>query len=129
MRDESPRTPKRYFSFEEIAWAACTACGAQRAGLGSPERGGIDVLAREIVVVLARRYTMLSYPEIAAKLHGGGHSSQATAYRRAMDDLDGLSAPTRRARAADDHIPESRRAAIEHAERLLMGARSHGGER
>ncbi|MBX3390442.1 MAG: ATP-binding protein [Phycisphaeraceae bacterium] len=52
------------------------------------------VLARSIIVHLARRLTTLSFPEIARAMNRPNHSSVITAHNRLLAQLKGHTAPT-----------------------------------
>ena len=86
-----------------IVDATCEELGVQRDDLASTGRHRRVVLARGVVVHLAREMTTLSFPEIARHLGRSAHSSAHAAARRVRDMLDrGEELP------ADDRMPSAR---------------------
>ena len=71
-----------------IVDAACEELGVSRDDLASAGRHRKVVLARGVVVHLAREMTTLSFPEIARHLGRTAHSSAHAAARRVRDMMD-----------------------------------------
>jgi chromosomal replication initiator protein len=71
-----------------IVEAACEALGVAHDDLASSGRHRRVVLARGLVVHLAREMTTLSFPEIARHLGRSAHSSAHAAARRVRDMID-----------------------------------------
>jgi chromosomal replication initiation ATPase DnaA len=71
-----------------IVEAACEALGVAHDDLASSGRHRRVVLARGLVVHLAREMTTLSFPEIARHLGRSAHSSAHAAARRIRDMID-----------------------------------------
>ncbi len=68
--------------------ATCSELGVAREDLSATGRHRRVVLARGVVVHLAREMTTLSYPEIARHLGRSAHSSAHAAARRIQDMID-----------------------------------------
>ena len=81
MRGAPPR-------ISAIVDAACEELGVSRDDLASAGRHRKVVLARGVVVHLAREMTTLSVPEIARHLGRTAHSSAHAAARRVRDMMD-----------------------------------------
>ncbi len=71
-----------------IVDAACEALSVTREDLASSGRHRRIVMARGVIVHLAREMTTLSFPEIARQLGRSAHSSAHAAARRVHDMLD-----------------------------------------
>ena len=80
-----PRTPVR---LGEIIEAVCTRIGVESDELLGRGRHRRVVLARGLVVHLARELTTLSFPEIARGLGRENHSTVHTAARRILRNLE-----------------------------------------
>jgi chromosomal replication initiator protein len=72
---------------ERIIGAVCERCGVQPGELGNNGRTRRVVLARSLVVLLARKMTNLSYPEIARGIGRPNHSTVITQIRALEDRI------------------------------------------
>jgi chromosomal replication initiator protein len=80
------RTPLR---FEHVAAAVQEELGVTTAQLASRSRHKHVVLARALIVHLARQLTSMSFPEIAAAMGKPNHSTVITAAQRLAKQLEG----------------------------------------
>lgn len=78
----SPRAMARSVTLGSLIEHTCAALDVQREDLGGKGRHRRVVLARAVVVVLARRLTTHSFPEIARALGRPNHSTVVTAFQR-----------------------------------------------
>ena len=75
-------TPRKMIRFENIERVVCEQLRVSRSQLASGGRHRQVVLARSLLIHLARKMTSMSFPEIAAKLDRRSHSTVVTASRR-----------------------------------------------
>jgi chromosomal replication initiator protein len=101
-----------------IVDATCEELGVSRDDLAATGRHKRVVLARGVVVHLAREMTTLSFPEIARHLGRTAHSSAHAAARRVRDMLD-----------RGDELPPDDRAADSRSVRELVETVRRGVER
>ena len=101
-----------------IVDATCDELGVSRDDLAATGRHKRVVLARGVVVHLAREMTTLSFPEIARHLGRTAHSSAHAAARRVRDMLD-----------RGDELPPDDRAADSRSVRELVETVRRGVER
>jgi chromosomal replication initiation ATPase DnaA len=101
-----------------IVDATCEELGVSRDDLAATGRHKRVVLARGVVVHLAREMTTLSFPEIARHLGRTAHSSAHAAARRVRDMLD-----------RGDELPPDERAADSRSVRELVETVRRGVER
>lgn len=85
--------PRRPVRVEVIIERTCAALGVQSSELMAKGRHKRVVLARAVVVLLAREYTNLSFPEIAKALARPNHSTVITALRRIERQIAGDEPP------------------------------------
>lgn len=79
---DTPRVARRAIRFDEIVNAVVEQTGVPRAQVLGSGRQQHAVIARSLVVHLARTLTTLSYPEIAAVMGRNTHSTIITAAQR-----------------------------------------------
>lgn len=94
--------PTKQIDIETIIDAACKTCGVTLEQVISKKRPTAAVRARTIAVYLARRHTILSFPDIAWAMRRPNHSTPCTQWTIINRDLllpDGH--PTRKAWEAD----------------------------
>jgi len=82
----SPRRPPRG---DEVVAAACRVLGVSPSEFMGRGRHKRVVLARSIAATLCRRFTTLSYPEIARAMGRPNHSTVITACQRLARQLEG----------------------------------------
>lgn len=73
---------------ETIISAVCRACLIDESCFFGASRHHRATLARELVVLIARRRTLLSYPELTQRMCRPNHSTVITAHRRAKRKID-----------------------------------------
>ena len=81
--DASPKLVR----IDTILRVVCDRMCVSKQQLQSRSRLQHIVLSRALVILLARRLTSMSFPEIAAELHRNGHSTAVTAARRLKKQL------------------------------------------
>jgi len=79
--------PRKIIRFETIIRVVCEHMHVTKNQLQGRSRLRDVVLARALVVHLARRMTAMSFPEIAADLHRSNHSTVVTAAKRVATQL------------------------------------------
>jgi len=106
---DQPSGPRRPVRLETIIDVVCARLGVTREEFTSSRRARAMVLARAMVVLLARRMSNHSFPEIARAMGRPNHSSVITMHNRILAqietgqraDLPGLDAPIHIADLAD----------------------------
>lgn len=82
FESDAPRVARRAIRFEQILDAVAEHTGVPRAQIVGSGRQQPAVIARSLVIHLARALTTLSYPEIAAVMGRSTHSTIITAAQR-----------------------------------------------
>lgn len=72
--------------------------GVTKQDLSGPGRHKTVVLAREVIVYIARELTTRSFPEIAHAIGRPNHSTVITAYKRIKDRVEGKALPSKNPR-------------------------------
>jgi len=84
----APRRLPRPIRVDHIIATVCQALGIVGTDFAGRGRHPRVVLARAVVVVLARRLTTASFPEIARAMGRPNHSTVITAYQRLMKQIE-----------------------------------------
>jgi chromosomal replication initiator protein len=85
---QDPRTPRRAVGLGEIRTAVCGRFHVTAEQIAGSSRHRTVVLARALLIHLARQLTTLSFPEIAAALGKSSHSTVVTAGQRMARQLE-----------------------------------------
>ncbi len=80
--DAKTRPLRKAVSFEELLGTVVTQLGVSRVQILGPGRHRHVVLARSLLIYLARQLTSMSYPEIASAMGRRTHSTMVNATRR-----------------------------------------------
>jgi chromosomal replication initiator protein len=109
--------PRRIVRFDAIVSVTCEQLGVTAAQIMGAGRSRHVVLARSIVVLMAREMTPMSYPEIAAAMGRNNHSTVITAAQRLTRQLDtdrALVLPGRMEQTCPRQLVERIREALAH---------------
>lgn len=84
---ELSHAPRHAIRFESIMDVVSQQMGVSKALIAGSGRKQVQVLARSLVIHLTRQMTNMSYPEIAAAMGKGAHSTIITADQRIIGQL------------------------------------------
>ncbi len=87
VHSDAPAMSHRPVRLEQIITATCQHLRVERAQMISKSRHKRIVLARSLVIHLARQLTTLSFPELARALSRPNHSTIVTAAQRAAEQV------------------------------------------
>ncbi len=85
---DGPKRPRRRLHLSEIIEAVCRRTGADAEQLAGRTRKPEAVVSRHLIAALAKRFTDMSFPEIAAGVGKGSHSSFVTGVKRLRSRME-----------------------------------------
>jgi len=121
---------QRPVRLEQIIRVVCERLRVDRSELSSAKRHRRVVLARSVVIYLARRLTTLSYPELARGLGRSNHSTIVTAARRVEKQVQQREAVSLTGPEADEEeLPRRMDQLVEHLRRRVVETADRGTDR